>query len=701
MELPGLMIVEDATGGGKTEAALLAAEILAARTGRSGLLFALPTQATTDAMFARELTWLDHIEEAYSASGAPSVFATSLLHGRARLNTKAAMLRRKGYEIHERLLGSLGEDADDIAAGPTPENSHTTPLPGEIGWDEVEARANASTRVSSRTTPTEHQTDIAILSWFNGRKKSMLSDFVVTTVDHLLFGAMRSPHLALRHLGLSRKIVIVDEVHSYSTYMNVYLDRALTWVAAMGVPVILLSATLSEERCSALVNAYRDGLNVAQGLKSRTTAITSNVAARLNTPFPCVVTVGSSDSHVSPTQSSGRRSTTTVQSLRDDVDLTSFFREHLADGGCALVVRNTVRRAQNTYLELRKVFGEDVSLHHAGFTVSDRQAKDADLLARFGPPGREEQGTQRQIKRPERAIVVATQVVEQSLDVDFDLLITDLAPFDLILQRMGRLHRHRRPRPPRLTEPLCYVQCLPSPGKPDPHLEHGAKAIYGTYDLLRTAATINEVLERGGTVSVPDDVHHLMETVYGNEGTSPPAWAEALAEALSDAEKEKRSKAEAAETFLLHPPKPAAPSTSLVQWLDGTASDNEEKGRAQVRDGEDSLEVILLDASDAELRTLSTAPEAPGVRIPTDRVPDKPTVRAMMLSAVRLPASLTSGRKIDDAINSLEKCVVAPWQDDYNLQGQLFLPLVDGVATLLGKRLTYDSATGLMEVPKE
>ena len=78
----------------------------------------------------------------------------------------------------------------------------------------------------------------------------MLSDFVVTTVDHLLFGAMRSPHLAMRHLGLSRKVVIVDEVHSYSTYMNVYLDRVLTWLAAYGVPVVLLSATLSEARCT-------------------------------------------------------------------------------------------------------------------------------------------------------------------------------------------------------------------------------------------------------------------------------------------------------------------------------------------------------------------------------------------------------------------------------------------------------------------
>ena len=130
MELPGMLIVEESTGGGKTEAALMAAEVLAARTGRAGVLFALPTQATTDAMFSRELSWLERIEEAYAAGGAPSDFAVQLVHGRARLNEEARVLRRRGYEIRDRLLGALGGQADSV------------PRPAGIGWDEEEARTS-------------------------------------------------------------------------------------------------------------------------------------------------------------------------------------------------------------------------------------------------------------------------------------------------------------------------------------------------------------------------------------------------------------------------------------------------------------------------------------------------------------------------------------------------------------------------------
>ena len=128
MDLPGMLIVQESTGGGKTEAALMAAEVLAARTGRSGILFALPTQATTDAMFSRELDWLENIEEAYADEGAPSEFAAQLLHGRSRLNKEAQLLRRRGYEIRDRLLGSLDDSTGE------------TPRPIGIGWDEEEAR---------------------------------------------------------------------------------------------------------------------------------------------------------------------------------------------------------------------------------------------------------------------------------------------------------------------------------------------------------------------------------------------------------------------------------------------------------------------------------------------------------------------------------------------------------------------------------
>ena len=675
MGLPGMLIVQESTGGGKTEAALMAAEVLAARTHRSGILFALPTQATTDAMFSRELDWLESIEEAYADEGAPSEFAAQLLHGRSRLNKEAGLLRRRGYEIRDRLLGSL-----DDATG-------ETPRPVGIGWDEEEARTgHAADSEDSR------RADLAILAWFSGRKKSMLSDFVVTTVDHLLFGAMRSPHLAMRHLGLSRKVVIVDEVHSYSTYMNVYLDRVLTWLAAYGVPVVLLSATLSEARCSSMVDAYRRGLRLAAGERLHRRPAPESV----RTPFPCLVTAGEDRTKVVAT-ASGRRSTISLRRLAKDA-LLPLLEEALADGGCALVVRNTVRRAQETYETLRERFGEDVGLNHARFTIGDRLAKDKDLLDRFGPP-------RKAGRRPHRAIVVATQVVEQSLDVDFDLLVTDLAPIDLVLQRIGRLHRHERSRPPRLAEPTCCIDWLPSTSSPEPSLEPGAKAIYGEQDMLMSAAALDRVINGSGVVTVPDDVHDLIEAVYGSDAPIPPLWREAVAHARETRATEDRAKHDAAQGFLLNEPERSGKNSSLVGWLHTTASDNEEKGHAQVRDGEDSLEVILLDLRRAggqeELRTLPSAPEAPSTVIPTDRAPDKKVVRTMALSAVRLPPRLSNPRRIDQIIDELEKRVVPAWQADPQLRGQLFLLLEDGRAQLADTALEYSPSTGLKEVHSE
>lgn len=673
MELPGLLVVEESTGGGKTEAALMAAEVLAARTGRAGVLFALPTQATTDAMFSRELSWLERIEEAYAAGGAPSDFAVQLLHGRARLNEETRPLRRRGYEIRDRLLGALGGQDYDV------------PRPTGIGWDEEEARSGQAAGAERH-----RRADLAILSWFNGRKKAMLSDFVVTTVDHLLFGAMRSPHLAMRHLGLSRKVVVVDEVHSYSTYMNVYLDRVLTWLASYGVPVVLLSATLSEARCTALVDAYRRGLRLAAGERVPKRPAPETV----RTPFPCLVAAGRERTEVVPTSASGRRSTVRVRRLTRDA-LVPLLTESLADGGCALVVRNTVRRAQETYEVLRETFGEDVSLNHARFTIRDRLAKDDDLLRRFGPP-------RARPSRPRRAIVVATQVVEQSLDVDFDLLVSDLAPIDLVLQRMGRLHRHERQRPVRLTTPTCYVDWLPATASDDPAVEAGAKAIYGEQDMLMSAAALDRVLGGPGVVTVPDDVHDLIEAVYGADAPVPPRWQGAVARAREAHAEEGRKKHDAAQGFLLNEPEQAGRSTSLIGWLHTTASDSEDKGRAQVRDGEDSLEVILLElrrvGGQEELRTLQRRSGEPGLIIPTDRVPDPKVVRAMVMSAVRLPASLSNARVIDKVIQELETRVVPAWQDDRDLQGQLFLLLEDGRAQLAGTTLEYSPFTGLKEV---
>ena len=412
-------------------------------------------------------------------------------------------------------------------------------------------------------------------------------------------------------------------------------------------------------------------------------------------PFPSLAAVGRDGMDVTPVEATGRSSRVRIERLAKDDSLTALLGNALVNGGCALVVRNTVRRAQETYEQLRETFGEDVSLNHARFTISDRLARDADLLRRFGSP-------RRRPERPHRAIVVATQVVEQSLDVDFALLVTDLAPIDLILQRMGRLHRHRRTRPKALSDPMCYVDWLPSASNPDPRVEPGSETIYGEHDMLLTAAALNRVLADDALVTVPDDVRDLVEAVYGAGSEAPASWAEALERARGKACKKQKDSTKASRGFLLNEPAMRGKTASLIGWLE-TIADDSEKGKAQVRDGEDSLEVILLGRRDEggqeELRTLSTAPGASSSVIPVDRVPDRNVVRAMAMSEVRLPPRFTNSSMIDRVLDELEEsCFVPAWQACPDLRGRLFLPLTDGRAQLAGVTVEYTSTTGLMEV---
>lgn len=237
-------------------------------------------------------------------------------------------------------------------------------------------------------------------------------------------------------------------------------------------------------------------------------------------------------------------------------------------------------------------------------------------------------------------------------------------------------------------------------------MEGGARTIYGEQDMLLSAAALDRVINSSGAVTVPDDVHDLIEAVYGPDAAVPPLWGGALARARETRAQADRKKRDAAHAFLLNEPGRTSRRTSLVDWLHTTASDNEERGHAQVRDGEDSLEVILLErrrvGGQEELRTLPRAPGAPGAQIPTEEVPKREVVRAMALSAVRLPGTMTrSDEDFDAVIGELEERVVSAWQADPQLRGQLFLLLEDGRARLAGTTLEYSPTTGLKEVHPE
>ncbi|MEV0624319.1 CRISPR-associated helicase Cas3' [Nonomuraea wenchangensis] len=593
MDQPGLVIVEAPTGEGKTEAALVTAEILAARFGFNGLFFGLPTQATSNRIFDRVLdVWLRHLPQ----NPPPTV---GLVHGKARQ-----------YERFDDLpLGGVG--------------------------DFNNASATAS-------------------QWMRGGKKALFSPISVGTIDQLLFAGVSAPHVMLRHLAVANKVVVIDEVHAYDAYMSRILHRVLHWLGMHRIPVVLLSATLPAEQRSALLTAYAGEIETsvdspgypqltwvaAPGHASRRErASFFNPVAETDQPATAVQT------RVAAKTESRDVSVKVVLHPEDKNDPSSIMR-WIPDRGCILILRNTVPRAQQTYRELRKHIGKDeVTLIHARFTSSDRARLDNWLAEAFGPPSvdKDTGEVSENSARPARHIVVATQVVEQSLDVDFDLLITDLAPIDLVLQRAGRLHRHQRPgpRPERLADPTMVVTG---------HQEIDGLPEFPTFDdrpylhhfLLRTLA----VLRGREHVSVPDDVPILIEEVYGNHPVVPELWSERMAAATARMRDTLAQLRREANALLLAEPDPIAPDLSELQRGTSHEADEEVAGnRLRVRSGEPSIEIILLRRVDATTAVTVSAGEQ--VTVPLDRTPTPEQKKAVLGQAIRLPSRMVDESRLE------------------------------------------------------
>lgn len=434
-EQPGIMILEAQMGVGKTEAALLAAELLACgisgQPKRGGIYFGLPTQATANGIFSRVSSWAERISEYTSAT-------IRLVHGSAMLNEAYVELIEKAR---------VEEDATDSS-------------------------------------------NLTIHEWFAGSKRELLSDFVIGTVDQLLMAALKRKHVMLRHLGLCGKVVIIDEVHAYDTYMSQYLEMALTWLGAYRVPVILLSATLPPLRRSQLIKAY-----LGSESKQPSGDWENNIAYPLLTwTCGCNVHQQAIDEHFVQRNVSIMRASFYQNDL---TALANHLSETLVDGGCAGVIVNTVKRAQQVAEVLTQLIPNvDVLLLHAQYVMTDRIAHENELLRRIGKhSGYSERN---------RLIVVGTQVIEQSLDIDVDYLITDLCPMDLLLQRIGRLHRHSvhdAIRPISLREARCMVLGANQ-------LDEGSKAVYGEYILMRTSARLPD------NILLPQDIPNLVRDVY-------------------------------------------------------------------------------------------------------------------------------------------------------------------------------------------
>lgn len=418
---PTLMLVEAPMGEGKTELAFLAHLRLQAANGHRGLYIALPTQATSNAMFERTLTFLRNFPLAQGHD-------IQLAHGGALLDERVHHLRHINHSVQESVASS---------------------------------------------------------AWLAQRKRPLLSPYGVGTVDQALLTVLHVKHHFVRVWGLTNRVVVLDEVHAYDTYTSTLIETLLRWLKAMNCSVMLMSATLPARRRIAFLQAWDadDRPDIAYPRVLMTTpsgTLGASVTCRPQAPI-----------HV-------------VGIAEELAELAQAALTALKEGGCGVVIVNTVQRAQTLFSLLQTMQPKDTELllFHARYPADERKLHEQAVLARFG----------RDARRPDAALLVATQVVEQSLDIDFDFMMSDLAPIDLLLQRAGRLHRHTRVRPAAHAQPRLTVAGLRASQLPE--LKTTAWGfVYDPYVLFRTWS----IASKEPQWRLPHDIDRLVQAVYDAE----------------------------------------------------------------------------------------------------------------------------------------------------------------------------------------
>jgi CRISPR-associated endonuclease/helicase Cas3 len=448
---PTIVIIEDATGSGKTEAALYLADHWSALLGHRGAYIGMPTMATSNGMFDRYNTVL---QRRYTSR--PNL---QLAHGQAAYRDNDIV------DLHE----VSESDKDDTAKA---EN------------------------------------------WFAPRKRTLLATFGVGTVDQALMSVLQTKHFFVRLLALANKTVIFDEVHAYDAHMSTIFQLALTWLHALGSSVVILSATLPLNTRQNLLRAYlgQDATNAIER------GYPSVVWASANA-LPEVIELQ---------QKPEDRIVQLAYVGREPAYIMSELKNALEKGGCAVIICNRVQRAQELYRALERLLEddfhkgwikhEDLMLFHARFPMDNRKKIEDAVLKKFGKPI--DENGKNSPDRPLRAILIATQVVEQSLDLDFDVMISDLAPIDLLIQRAGRLWRHRRMSRP-VTDLILRVMLPEQDGEvPD----FGKDAfVYKPYTLLRSWLELRR--QSAKILKLPSQTRDLIEAVYGSEDKMPDASA--------------------------------------------------------------------------------------------------------------------------------------------------------------------------------
>lgn len=555
-KIQGMTLIEASTGSGKTEAALAYAWQLLALGLADSIVFALPTQATANAMLSR-------LEKA-----APLLFANQtnvvLAHGRAN------------YQEHF---------------------------------------INLKQACRPRTAQGDEEAWVQCGNWLaQSRKRVFLGQIGVCTVDQVLVSVLPVKHKFVRGFGIGRGVLIIDEVHAYDSYMYGLLEAVLEQQRLAGGSAILLSATLPYQQKVQLAKAWACQLYA----ENKAYPLISHCSNGKTRPFDLT---DRPEQHPKPTTVQ-LELIKTPQLIPDDGFIQRIL-DAVARNAQVCLVCNLVAVAQELYQQIAGQMGKDgrftedqCLLFHSRFIFAHRQEKEQSVLDLFGVPPKPADA------RRKGHVLIATQVVEQSLDLDFDWLITQLCPVDLLFQRMGRLHRHATnnpSRPPQFTQPICTV-LLPTEDNYELH-----ELIYGNSRVLwRTQQFLQQAQE--SQVGFPAAYRDWIEPVYDEEAwLDEPEWVQKSYEIYKDDCYASKMSAK-----------------QLVNSNMNELSDNDSNVSALTRDGEMSLNVIPFYTDAQGKRNLLD-------RRLVDSLDDSERLEAINLNSVAVPRTWGRNGKLPKA----------------------------------------------------
>ncbi|CAN5545365.1 CRISPR-associated helicase/endonuclease Cas3 [soil metagenome] len=467
-EGPSLIIIEDVTGSGKTEAAQVLVHRMMAAGRATGAYWGMPTQATANAMYGRQRDTITALFDG-AADARPSLM---LAHGQSKL------------------YGPFRATVLDGAA---------VPEAGAADRDDEENGIESTVACS------------AFLA--DDRRASLLADVGAGTIDQALLAVLPSRFNTIRLVGLADKVLVLDEIHAYDAYVEGETEALLEFQAALGGAAILLSATLTQKQRERFAMVWRE--SVVAGNVPRLPA-TGVAGADVPYPFTTIVNgVGEcTQTPISAAPWSVRD--VPVVFVHDEADVVERIVRAAAEGQAVVWIRNTVDSVLRA-AELLLARGIEAMVFHARFAQGDRQMREAEVMSAFG----------REPTAARARVLVASQVVEQSLDLDFDMLVTDLAPIDLLFQRSGRLWRHERRNRPAARMELIVLgpRFTETPGKE--WLDEVLPKVAYVYTDLGVMWRTTRELHHDAHLVTPGGVRKMIESVYADDEV--PASLEAAA----------------------------------------------------------------------------------------------------------------------------------------------------------------------------